>query len=218
MSALAIDFQKERLTSLETKAIAHKENALEEWRLFVATALEIQASGLYEGNWESYCRKTFKLSATRIRQYKAAVPYAELIEQTTGYQPTENQIRNLREAVEDESKLIEVYRQAASLYEGEPAKRHFQVIADVLEQVETKNAVTVDGKSVGVTPVTVDAAMKEACIEADMRFKQHKTNLGISYRRVTKQVNQAILAILQDETEELPQLGDEIVFSWKGQS
>jgi hypothetical protein len=169
--------ERSELSQLEAKARSHKENALREWQAFVETVMEIynrtdwQDNGL---NWDAYCRKAFGISSARIRQYKAAVPYAEILEQATGYQPTENQVRVLREVVQDESQLITVYRNAAALYDGQPAKRHFVASLDVLRQAEATGAVSVGGEAMLVTPVTLDAATKEACAEADMRFREHK--------------------------------------------
>jgi hypothetical protein len=181
-----------QLSQLEAKANRHRANALSEWQSFVETVNEIynhQPWNEAGENWENYCRRVFKLSSSRIRQYKAAVPYAELIAQTTGYQPTENQIRVLREVVQDESQLISVYRAAADLYDGQPAKRHFVASLDVLQQAERTGAVSVGGIATPVTPVTLDAATKEACAEADMRFREHKrsgeaTAINITLRRI----------------------------------
>jgi hypothetical protein len=184
--------EKSELSQLEAKANGHKANALKEWQAFVDTVTEIYNKHDWKSkapDWDKYCRTAFKLSASRIRQYKAAVPYAEILEQATGYQPTENQIRSLREVVKDESKLITVYKAAAALYEGKPDKRHFVASLEVLQQAEETGAVSVGGHATPVTSRTLDAATKEACEEADKRFWEHRkgskaTAINITLKRI----------------------------------
>lgn len=184
---------KSELAQLEAKARSYFTAAMQNWQLFAETCLGIQSSGLWEAegfdSWKAYCRARLPVGASRIRQYKAALPYAELLSQATGYKPSENQIRSLLQVVKDESKLIQVYKEAAKRTDEQPAKRHFEAVLSVVEETETTGAVSVGGLSMPATDVTQNAAMNEAVMEADLRFAEHRkrgkaTEIKITLKRV----------------------------------
>lgn len=192
MQALQI-VAKSELQQLEAKARSYFTAAMQNWQLFAEICLEIQSSGLWEeegfDSWKDYCRARLPVGASRIRQYKAALPYAELLSQATGYQPSENQVRSLLQVVKDETKLIQVFKEAAKRSDKQPAKRHFEAVLGVVEEQETTGAVSVGGLSMQATDVTLDAAMNEAIMEANLRFEEHKrrgksTAIKITLKRV----------------------------------
>lgn len=192
MSAIRV-LEKSELSQLEAKARSYFSAAMQNWQLFAETCLQIQSSGLWEAegfdSWKEYCRARLPVGASRIRQYKAALPYAELLSQATGYKPSENQVRSLLQVVKDETKLIQVYKEAAKRTDEQPAKRHFEAVLGVVEETETTGAVSVGGLSMPATDVTLDSAMNEAVMEANLRFDEHKrrgksTAINITLRRV----------------------------------
>lgn len=178
MNAALVDFEAARLKQLEGQALAHKKESLRQWQLFALKALEIKDSRLWEGaysDWDTYCRAVFHCSEERIRQYKAAIPYAELIEEATDISPTESQVRNCRQAVgADSLLLIPTFQAAVELAKGNmPQPRHFKAAYEVLKNAANTGAVTVGDLSMPANAESTPRAIKEALQEADMRYKQH---------------------------------------------
>lgn len=179
-TALEIDFTTIRLTALENQALAHKDKAFYHWQEFARIVLEIKASKLWgtectELEWNDYCKAKFGMGSSRIRQYKVAIPFAEILREATGKEFNEKQVRDLRAVVGDDTQfLLLVYQNAVELSGGIPKKRHFVAVYETLKNTANTGVSNVGGLSMPATPESQDAEMKEAIMEADIRFKQHR--------------------------------------------
>lgn len=209
------------LDTQEVKAREHFENAIDHWIKFVEIALEIQTSGAWKQRaktWAEYVRQTWDIDASRIRQYKAVLPYAQGIQElATDLSTPESALRKLKQVVDaDDPRMATVYRlgKEASDELGEAIQTSFYEHAlNVLEDEETAggfveiaNGLQVPGDFEDMRKMAVlyqiDEARKRQ--RQHIREKQQRLPFTITARRIADNTYQLVIPDdlpLQDEFE-----------------
>jgi hypothetical protein len=170
------------LATLETEANKHLEVWKHAYWQFWTILLEIRDTGVWEQSnqdtWEGYLESRWlpelQVGYERIRQIQAAYPVMRLIEDVTGVTLNENQVRNLKAIVpESDRHLLPEIVSTVFEHTSSPAPRHIKEAYGVIkERIET-NTVSIDGEAHTLNLTTV--AAKQAMLEADRRYTEHRT-------------------------------------------
>jgi hypothetical protein len=170
------------LLALETEATEHLEVWKHAYWQFWTILLEIRDTGVWEQSnqdtWEGYLESRWlpqlQVGYNRIRQIQAAYPVMRLIEDVTGVTLNENQIRTIKQIVpESDRHLLPEIVSTVFSHTNTPAARHIKETYGVIkERIET-NTVSIDGENHTLNLTTV--AAKQAMLESDRRYNEHRT-------------------------------------------
>lgn len=198
-----------RLESLESEAKQHLAESANQWRLFVAKVSDIFKSKLWHEktkDWNVYCKSEFGITAATIRQKAAQVPYAELIEASTGHNLTVSKIKALREIVEDKSIAVEyVYEVAArNTPDGKiPTNTTLQISYNRIKEAQT-GRIELGDAVYEVTPVTLDASITQDIVDATQRQRDYIAGNSKPKQKLTtviqgEMVNGRLRAVLGED-------------------
>lgn len=184
------------LARIEQEALLHLQNAqnhalsaVAHMKAFLDCADLLQKGGYAALNgmsWDEYTRNTFNVSASRLRQLRAATTTGQLLIELTGVQPdSERQLRTFNQltvGMPDDLK-VEAWARAAAATDGSPAPRHIRAAVEVLtERDQTGGYVSVDGTSIraDVPLDSTQLAIMESVQESNRRRSEH-LNYGKAY-------------------------------------
>lgn len=210
MSAIRNEIQfPNRLASLENEAKQHLAESANQWRLFVAKVQDIFKSKLWHEktkDWNAYCLSEFGITAATIRQKAAQVPYAELIEASTGHNLTVSKIKALREIVKDKSIAVEyVYEVAArNTPEGKiPSNAALQASYNRIKESQT-GRIELGNAVYEANPVTLDASVTQDIVDATLRQRDYIAGNSKPKQKLTtviqgEMVNGRLRAVLGED-------------------
>lgn len=173
------------LATLENQAIQRLKNIRNEWIAFCQIVETIKTSGLWQAKsrtWSAYCRDTFGVSDSRIRQHLSAHELSQSMESMTGIPlSNERQARLLRQSADTPDKQAQIHvlaHHAATELDEPIAKRHYDAVTKVIDELTvTSGNVSIDGVQVPVrtTPDTLALAVVTEAREATKRHKEYKS-------------------------------------------
>lgn len=188
MTALLLDThaaptrEASSLVALEARASEHLTVWKHAYWEFWTVLLEIRDTGVWEQSkldtWEAYLESRWlpelEVSYNRIRQIQAAYPIMRLVHDVTNVTLNEGQVRNLKKVVPEQDRYLlpEIVSESFA-YTSTPNERHFKAVYDTVKERQETNTVTVDGQSRKLNITSI--AAKEAMVEADKRYMEHKT-------------------------------------------
>jgi len=195
------------------QAAQHLKNALTEWINFCKIALDIQASKLWKQEaktWHDYVRATWNIDSSRIRQYKAAMPYAEKIVQME--LPTlEGDIRKMKAAgvKPDDPNMPKIWKNVVEMAqdEGKTVQKSFFAHAKkVYDDAETTGGF-VDVGEESLVPIDHEGSTKLAIIqsidEAQKRNKQRLLKNKTAVKVRASKIN-GMYQLIAENGESLP--------------
>jgi hypothetical protein len=166
------------LDALEAEAHQHIQRAALSWLDAASTILAIQESGLWQARgiptWGEYVQVTFGLSASRIRQYRMALPLAhELLAE--GIPSKESVLRTAITLADnaglDPVQVVRVAEQAAQIKGKHATKSYIQSAVDTLLEARASNAVTLHD-DLTVMPPTMQGVVLATREQVAERYKQ----------------------------------------------
>lgn len=180
------------------RATNHLTDAVNSWIAFCEEATAIQESGLWKaeaGTWATFVRQTWDIDASRIRQFKSALPYAKRITEALENIPTkEADIRKLKKAIPaDHPMMPEVFalgKAVATELEKAVQTSFFNHALTVLETektsgfVEVTNGVQVPGAFEESRKWAVIKEIDEANQRLKARFMDKKRGVVVRAKRV----------------------------------
>lgn len=163
----------------ERRAMKYRDVAATAWMKFCRIAMQIKQSGLWKfaaRTWDDYCRGVFGITASRVRQYKGALAYAEAIMGAgDAFEETEGNIRKLRSVVKaDDPLMIGTYKAAmsvaADLGLATPSRAIYRHAYETLQEVAVTGHADVDGAQVAAgIPGAIEGAVLSKMAEAKAR-------------------------------------------------
>lgn len=163
----------------ERRAMKYRDVAATAWMKFCRIAMQIKQSGLWKfaaKTWDDYCKSVFGITASRIRQYKGALAYAEAImDAGNALEETESNIRKLRSVVKaDDPLMIGTYKTAMSVASdlglATPSKAIYRHAYETLQEVAITGHADVEGAQVHAgIPGAIEGAVLSKIAEAKVR-------------------------------------------------
>lgn len=163
----------------ERRAMKYRDVAATAWMKFCRIAMQIKQSGLWKfvaRTWDDYCKSRFGITASRVRQYKGALAYAEAImESGNAMEETEGNIRKLRSVVKaDDPLMVGTYKTgmsvASDLGLATPSKAIYRHAYETLQEVAITGHADVGGAQIAAgIPGAIEGAVLAKMAESKAR-------------------------------------------------
>ena len=201
------------LSRTENEAKDDLHEAVNKWIAFCKKVIAIQDSKLWQSKastWQSYVRATWDIDSSRIRQYKSALPYAEIIvEALPDLSTPETNIRKMKSAGidADNPDMPRIYKTVIEYAQDNnvPVQQSFFEHAQRVYDEAQVTGGYVDIGEDEIVPIdwegSTKLAMARSIDEAKMRYRERLNRVGIPVTARRISANQYLIEC-EDELPE----------------
>lgn len=186
---------------------------------------ELKLSGTWAAHadsWPSYCAEYLPFKAKTYSAYTPEIPFAELIESISGFSPTPNQARPVRESLDkiclDPTLTAQTYDHAFRATGNPlPSKSQLEESYQVVARADKNQVVEFEGESYRATDA-ITMAVAESIHERQMRQKMHIADNAPSQKWTATiesfEMQKAIQALLPQGMK-APAIGSTVTLLWR---